>query len=166
MSTMYWQGDKIIQGVKGERAELGYVGFDDNAKSYVLWLKDHEGVFIGAGSYIRGDEWSTNTEAKGKAVFSASARLAHFVWMKQISKKSEDRNNTPLKKTSDGSDKNTVFIFNQFNNQENHYNMEIKNSGTGSQIVLNIGKGDANAFVKELTTKGKRSGGSLHFSVA
>ena len=28
MSTMYWQGDKIIQGVKGERAELGYVGFD------------------------------------------------------------------------------------------------------------------------------------------
>ena len=158
MSTMYWQGDKIIQGVRDESSELGYVGFDDNTKSYVLWLKDHEGIFIGAGSYIRGDEWSSKAEAKGKAALSASARLAHFIWMKQASKKSKsNRSNKEKSDAIDITNKNSGFNFsivNHINNQENHYNMEVKDSGVGFQVILNIGEGDSDAFVKALTTNG------------
>lgn len=158
MSIMYWQGNKIIQGVGDESSELGYVGFDDNTKTYVLWLKDHEGLFIGAGSYIRGDEWSTEAEAKGKATLSVSARLAHFIWMKQISKKSRSNGNNKAQNESvDIANKNGGFNFsivNHIHNQENHYNMEIKDSGVGFQIILNIDKGDKGAFVKALTTNG------------
>ena len=58
MSGMHWRENRLIQRVGDKQGELGYV----------LWLKDHDGVFLNpAGSYVRGDEWATLHEAKEKA---------------------------------------------------------------------------------------------------
>ena len=158
MSTMYWQGNRIIQGVSGESSELGYVGFDDNSKSYVLWLKDHEGMFINVGSYIRGDEWATEEEAKGRAMQSVSARLAHLAWMKQASKISKsNKGSEALNNMKDVPNQNNVVnvsVVNHISNQENHYNMEVNDNGVGFQFLLNIKKDDVEGFVRELTNNG------------
>lgn len=83
MSGMCWRENRLIQRVGDKQGELGYVGRDGSTGGYVLWLKDHDGVFLNpAGSYVRGDEWPTLHEAKEKAPQSASAMLAHLMWMK------------------------------------------------------------------------------------
>ena len=82
MSSMSWVGDRLVQGVKGRKGELGYVALDENTKTYVLWLKDHDGVFLAPGQYVRGDEWPTLHEAKANAAQSPTALLAHLMWMK------------------------------------------------------------------------------------
>ncbi len=83
MSDMNWQGNRLI--IREKQGELGYIGLDENTGTYVLWLKDHDGVFLNPpGSYIRGDEWATLSEAKKNAPHSASARLAHLVWIKSM----------------------------------------------------------------------------------
>ena len=85
MSSMAWVGDRIIQRVGEDESELGYIGEDRNTGTHVLWLKDHNGVFIGnPGSYVRGDEWPTLAEAKEKALRSASAFLLHLFWMQSL----------------------------------------------------------------------------------
>ena len=40
MSTLQWDGHRIIQSVgsKNASAELGYVSYDKYSKKYVLWL--------------------------------------------------------------------------------------------------------------------------------
>ena len=83
MSGMHWRENRLIQRVGDKQGELGYVARDGSTGGYVLWLKDHDGVFLNpAGSYVRGDEWATLHEAKEKAPRSASAMLAHLMWMK------------------------------------------------------------------------------------
>ena len=68
MSGMSWRENRLIQSVGDKQGELGYVERDGSTGGYVLWLKDHDGVFLNpAGSYVRGDEWATLHEAKEKA---------------------------------------------------------------------------------------------------
>ena len=82
MSSISWVGNRLVQGVKQRKGELGYVAFDEHTKTHVLWLKDHDGVFTTPGSYVRGDEWPTLREAKANAAGSPTAFLAHCMWMK------------------------------------------------------------------------------------
>ena len=85
MSSKHLLGNRVIQKVGGKEAELGYIGKDKSTGSYVLWLKDHDGVFMGnRGSYVRGDEWPTLAEAKEKVLTSTSANLAHWSWMQSV----------------------------------------------------------------------------------
>ena len=87
MSTLHWDGHRIIQSVgsKSASAELGYVSYDKHSKKYVLWLKDFAGDFIGnAGRYVRGDSWDTMEEALEKAATCPSAFLLHLKWMHSL----------------------------------------------------------------------------------
>ena len=84
MSSIIWDGNRLIQKMGGEESELGYIGSDKNRGTYALWLKDHNGTFIGKGSYIRGDTWNTFAEAKEKAADCSSAFLAHLMWVKSL----------------------------------------------------------------------------------
>ena len=87
MSTLQWDGHRLIQSVgsKNARAELGYVSYDKHSKKYVLWLKDLAGDFIGnPGQYVRGDSWDTMEEALEKAANCPSAFLFHLKWMHSL----------------------------------------------------------------------------------
>ena len=87
MSTLKWNGHRIIQSVgsKNASAELGYVGYDEHSKKYVLWLKDLAGDFIGnPGRYVRGDSWNTMEEAFEKAAHCPTAFLLHLKWMHSL----------------------------------------------------------------------------------
>ncbi len=87
MSTMWWEGDRILQSVgsKNASAELGYVSYDIHSKQYVLWLKDHDGDFLGnPGKYVRGETWESMDEAKAEAAGSACAFLLHLKWMHSL----------------------------------------------------------------------------------
>ena len=57
MSSVTWNGDKIMQHVGADDAELGYISLDNASGTYVLWLKDTCGVLDLNGGYIRGDEF-------------------------------------------------------------------------------------------------------------
>ena len=79
MAGIYWQGDRLIQKVKDKQIELGRIQLDESSGTYVLWLKDHNGVFTGnAASEVRGDEWTTLREAKENAFQTASIRLVQM----------------------------------------------------------------------------------------
>ena len=56
MSTITWQGNRLIQRItsKNREEELGKVEFDENTKSYVLWLKDTHNLFKTNYGYVRG----------------------------------------------------------------------------------------------------------------
>lgn len=83
MSGMHWRANHLVQTIGDKQGELGYLELDENSGTYVLWVKDHDGVFLNpAGLYVRGDEWTTLREAKEKAPLSASARLAQLMWKK------------------------------------------------------------------------------------
>ena len=84
MSSIIWDGNRLIQKMGGEETELGYIGFDENTETYALWLKDHNGAFVAKGSYIRGDTWNTLAEAKEKAAGCSSAFLTHLMWIKSL----------------------------------------------------------------------------------
>ena len=87
MSTLQWDGHRIIQSVgsKDASAELGYVSYDEHVRKYVLWLKDFAGDFIGNPShYVRGDSWDTMEEAFEKAANCPSAFLLHLKWMRSL----------------------------------------------------------------------------------
>lgn len=67
MSSLHWNGHRIIQsiGSEGASAELGYVSYDEHTKKYVLWLKDFAGDIVGnPGHYVRGDSWDSLVEAQ------------------------------------------------------------------------------------------------------
>lgn len=87
MSTMWWEGNRILQSVgsKNASAELGYISYDKHSEKYVLWLKDYDGDFIGnPGHYVRGETWETLDEAKAEATQSACAFLLHLKWMHSL----------------------------------------------------------------------------------
>ena len=87
MSSIVWHGNRLIQRVGNEESELGYVALDKHTRTYVLWLKDHVGVFAGKGAYVRAETWSSRDEAKEKAAASPSTFLAHLVWMRNLESK-------------------------------------------------------------------------------
>ena len=90
MSNMRWEDDqKIVQGLRDQTAELGYIGAETHTGKFVLWLKDNEGIFGAKDGYIRGDEWDSLDEAKQRAIDSTSARLAHFIWLQSLKEKPE-----------------------------------------------------------------------------
>ena len=83
MSTITWQGNRLIQRItsKNREEELGKVEFDENTKTYVLWLKDTHNFFKTNYGYVRGDEYGSLDLAKEKAAQSVSASLLHHLWM-------------------------------------------------------------------------------------
>lgn len=85
MSAMTWVGDRIIQSVGENSNELGYIAYGRQSKTYVLWLKDNDGDFVGnPGQYVRGGEWPTIDEARIKAMSSPGAFLLHLKWMNSL----------------------------------------------------------------------------------
>ena len=87
MSTLQWNGHRIIQSVgsKNASAELGHVRYDKRSKTYVLWLNDFAGDFVGnPGQYVRGDSWDTMEEALEKAASCPSASLFHLKWIHSL----------------------------------------------------------------------------------
>ncbi len=85
MSGMRWEDDgKIVQELRNQKAELGYIGHERDTGKFILWLKDPEGIFGNKAGYIRGDEWDSLDEAKQRALDSTSARLAHFMWLQSL----------------------------------------------------------------------------------
>ena len=88
MSSVTWQENRLIQRAREQVEELGYVAFDQNSNTYVLWLKDTCDAFGLNGGYLRGDEFPTLDAAKQTAAFSMSARLVHHMWMVKLGKES------------------------------------------------------------------------------
>lgn len=85
MSAIHWRGNHIFQSVGDNESELGHVNLDQNTGTYVLWLKDFDGDFVGnPDSYVRGDEWHTLQEAREEAAGSPTARLLHLKWMHSL----------------------------------------------------------------------------------
>ena len=81
MSSVLWDGDNLIQKVGPHVEQLGHVKPDENAGTYVLWLKDTRAVFGPANAYIRGDTFPSMKEAKQRAAISVSASLFHYMWL-------------------------------------------------------------------------------------
>ena len=83
MSTITWQGDRLIQRIasKGKEEELGFVRFEPPEKAFILWLKDTRGVFGTSGGYVRGDVFTSMADAKKNAASSVSAHLFNHMWM-------------------------------------------------------------------------------------
>ena len=87
MSSLQWDGHRIIQSVGSKKAsaELGYISHDKHSGKYVLWLKDFAGDFSGnPGHYVRGDSWDTLDEAHKEAANCPSAFLVHLKWMHSL----------------------------------------------------------------------------------
>lgn len=85
MSGMHLLNDRITQSLGDEREELGYIGYDRQSKTYVLWLKDIEGDILGnPGGYVRGDQWNSLEEAREMAMQSPSAMLLHMKWLRSL----------------------------------------------------------------------------------
>jgi len=87
MSTLNWDGHRIIQSVNSKQAsdELGYISHDKHSGKYVLWLMDQTGDFLGnPGSYVRGDSWDTLEEALEKAASCPRAFLMHLKWIHSL----------------------------------------------------------------------------------
>ena len=74
MSGINWSENRLIQRVRGHEEELGYIEFEPNSKTYVLWLKDTFGVANTAGAHIRADEYSSMAVAKAEALNAPSVR--------------------------------------------------------------------------------------------
>lgn len=83
------ENDIYFLDAYGKRYELGRLRGDapdaEGTGTFVMWLKDHKGIFSGSpGAQVRGDEWPTLEEARAKAMQSASARLMLYSLMLQI----------------------------------------------------------------------------------
>ena len=87
MSSVTWKENRLFQHVGKHDEELGYVDFDQNSTTYVLWLKDTCGVLGLHGEYIRGDESLSMAAAKQKAASSSSAFIFHCIWMRNVVKR-------------------------------------------------------------------------------
>ena len=87
MSSVTWNGDKIMQHAGTDDAELGYISLDKPSGTYVLWLKDTCGVLDLNGGYIRGDEFASMAEAKEKGASSGSAFIMHYIWIRRVTKR-------------------------------------------------------------------------------
>ena len=91
MSSVYWEGDRLLQnGGKDRVEELGVVALDKHSNTYVLWLKDTCDVFGLPGTYLRGDEYPSIALAKQNAALSMSARIAHHMWMIKLFKEAKN----------------------------------------------------------------------------
>ena len=81
MSSVLWDGDNLIQKLGQEVEQLGHVRLDENAGTYVLWLKDTRGVFGPGNTYVRGDTFPSVKDAIRRAASSVSASLFHYMWL-------------------------------------------------------------------------------------
>ena len=87
MSSITWNGLKLVQRLGHDSEELGMVRPDDTSSGYVLWLKDTCGVLDLNGGYIRADEFPSLDDAKSGAALSSSAFIMHYIWMRIIAKR-------------------------------------------------------------------------------
>ena len=86
MSSINWNGNRVMQRVGNDAEELGYVDLDSNSGTYVLWLKDTCGVLDLSGGYIRGDEFESMSDAKNEAASSPSAFIMHYIWLRRATR--------------------------------------------------------------------------------
>ena len=70
MSAITWQENRLIQHVGTHDEELGYVDFDENSGTYVLWLKDTCGVLGSERRIHTGDEFPSMTvcQTEGRVI--------------------------------------------------------------------------------------------------
>ena len=87
MSSITWEGNRLIQHVGKYDEELGCVECDENSEKCFLWLKDTCGVLGSNSGYIRGDEFPSMAVAKEKAASSPSAFILHYIWMRNVVKR-------------------------------------------------------------------------------
>ena len=112
MSTMNWQGNRIMQKVGSSREQLGSIRLEKDAKTWVLWLKDTCGVLGLSGGEIRGDEYPSEEQAKAKALDSPSAFIMHYIWIRSVTKRQViealEEHWDEISSELDGSSKETV----------------------------------------------------------
>lgn len=85
MSSIVWEGNKLIQRVGSDSDELGFVGVDESSGKYVLWLNDTIGVYArkpGEPVYIRGEEFRSLEDARENALNSPAATIMHMLWLR------------------------------------------------------------------------------------
>ena len=75
MSGIRWSGNRLIQRVRGQEEELGYLELEPESTTCVLWLKDTFGVATTAGAHIRADEYPSVAVAKAGALDAPSVRI-------------------------------------------------------------------------------------------
>ena len=91
MSGIRWSGNRMIQRVKGQEEELGYLELEPNSKICVLWLKDTFGVVNTAGGHIRADEYPSMAVARAEALDAPSVRIWHLIWMRGVVKREAEQ---------------------------------------------------------------------------
>ena len=91
MSGVSWSGNRLIQRVRGQKEELGYIELDPNSATCVLWLKDTFGVASTAGTYIRADEYPSMAVAREEALNAPSVFIWHLIWMRGAVKREAEK---------------------------------------------------------------------------
>ena len=81
MSSIIWDNDNLIQKAGDNVEYLGHVKYDQNAKEFVLWLKDTRNLSGSENCFIRGDAFPTMQLAKSGAINSSSVRIVHYLWL-------------------------------------------------------------------------------------
>ena len=82
MSSINMRGGLLTQRVGNRTDELGFLDWDANSGTCVLWLKDTCGVFGLGGGHIRGDEYASMEDGKANALSSPSAFIMHVMWLR------------------------------------------------------------------------------------
>ena len=84
MSAIIVRENRLFNHKGNHTEELGFIGYDDNSKSFVLWLKDICDSFGLNGGYRRGDEYLSLEDATQNAAASKSAFAHHLLWLQKI----------------------------------------------------------------------------------
>ena len=82
MSSIHRSEKLLMQRIGNRTDELGYIDWDPNSESCVLWLKDTCGVLGLRGGYIRGESFESEQYAMDNAMSSPSASVMHFLWIR------------------------------------------------------------------------------------
>ena len=81
MSSIIWDNDNLIQKAGDNVEYLGHVKYDQNAKEFVLWLKDARSLFGSGNGFVRGDAFPTMRLAKSGVIKASSVRIVHHLWL-------------------------------------------------------------------------------------
>ncbi len=81
---MRWVGPVLLQGIHQANTELGYIAYEEQTNSYVIWLKDYWGHAVRRGGYVRGDTFSTLEEGMSKGPTQGATFLFHLMWQQTL----------------------------------------------------------------------------------
>ena len=106
MSSVHLKGNRLTQRLRGQESELGYIAFEESSGTYVVWLKDQDGVVLGSGVYVRGDEYPSLELATDQALHAPCTQVFHLMWLRSIAK--EARREDPASPPSSPSTESVV----------------------------------------------------------